>query len=123
MSAGPFLRGFYETEVGNIAPIRLQPETAALSLDGSTNAIPAGPSTAGFPSAQVSRGRRSIGVNARLVRVQFAPGAAPTGYKEGVAIALPWFQADSFANLPTGATGTYLGSSVTLVGKTAESVR
>lgn len=123
MSAGAFLRGFYETEVGNIAPVRFQPETAALSLDGATNAIPAGPATAGFPSAQVSRGRRSIGVNTRLVRIQFAPGGAPSGYKEGVAIALPWFQADSFAGLPTGATGTYLNSSCTLVGKTAESVR
>ena len=123
MSAGAFLNAFYETEVGNIAPIRAQPETAALVLDGTTNAIPAGPATAGFPSAQVSKGRRSIGVNTRLVRVQFAPGAAPTGYKEGVAIALPWFQADSFANLPTGATGTYLSASVVMVGKTAESVR
>lgn len=123
MSSGAFLNTFYTTDAGNVVPIISQPETLALVLGGETNAGPAGPAAAGFPSAQVSKGRRSLGINARLVRVKFPPGGAPAGYADTGAIALPWFDPTSFATLSTGATGTYLGSACSLVGKTAESVR
>ena len=122
MSSGAFLEAFYETDSGAIARIRTQPETAALVLEGNTNTIPAGPASAGFPSAQVSKGRRTIGINARLVRVQFPPGGAPAGYDDRHAIALPWFQPATFAALPPSGTGTYLGSACNFVGKTAEKV-
>lgn len=121
MSAGQFLDAFYETNSGEICAIRTQPETAALVLNAVTNTIPAGPATQ-LASAQVGKGRRAIGVNARLVRVRFT-GAVPDGYQANGIIALPWFQPDSFEALPNKATGTYLGVSVVLAGKTPETIR
>jgi len=123
MSAGAFLEAFYETDAGNIAPIRTQPESAALVIEGQTNTIVAGPATAGFPSAVVSRGKRALGVNARTVRVKFPDGTGPDGYQAGGTISLPWYDPTTFALLPTRGTGTYLGSSVTLIGKSPETVR
>lgn len=120
MSSGPFQRTFYELNNGEIAAIRVQPETLALTLGGTANAAPAGP--ASVPSsAVVSRGRRSRGINARLVRIVF--DTPPAGYKADSVITLPWLQDTSFDNLEPNDTGTYLGSAVTLIGKTAEAVR
>jgi len=120
MSAGPFSRSFYETDNGDIAAIRVQPETITLSIGGQANTAPAGPAT--IPgSATVSRGRRSNGINARLVRVVFE--TAPTGYKAGSAIALPWLDPGTFAGLNTNDTVAYLGGTGVLVGKTAEKIR
>lgn len=123
MSAGAFLNAFYTTNAGLVVSISIQPETAACVIEGNTNVIPAGPAGPGLPSAQVSKGKRSIGINARSIRVRFAPGAAPTGYVDGGIVQLPWLDPTSFALLPAKGTGTYLGSSVTLVGKTDENVR
>lgn len=121
MSAGIFLDAFYELNSGEIARIRTQPETAALVLEGTTNTIPAGPAT--LPTAaQVSGGRRSLGIHTRLVRVQFT-GAPPTGYKEDGIVTLPWFNPTTWEGLTRGDTGTYLASSVKLVGKSPEIVR
>ena len=122
MSSGAFLEAFYETDNGDKVRIRTQPETAALVIEGTTNAIPAGPASAGFPSAQVSKGRRSIGINARLVRIQFPPGGAPDGYDDRHAIALPWFQSSTFTALPPAGTGTYLSTVCNFVGKTPEKI-
>ena len=123
MSAGPFLDAFYTTDNADVVAIRVQPETVALVLEGATNTVPAGPAAAGFPSAMVSGGKRKIGINARKVRVRFPPGGAPTGYKEGSTIELPWLDPLSFLALPAKASGTYLGSPVTLVGKTKEEIK
>lgn len=120
MSSGPFQRSFYELNNGEIASIRVQPETLALSLGGGANTAPAGPATVPG-SAVVSRGRRAAGINARLVRIQF--DTPPTGYKADSVIQLPWLQDTTFDNLQTGDTGTYLGTPVTLIGKTAEAIR
>lgn len=121
MSAGAFLDAFYELNSGSIAGIRIQPETAALVLNGVTNTIPAGP--ANLPVlAKATGGRRSYGINCRLVRVKFT-GTPPTGYKEDSVITLPWLQADTYEALVRGQTGTYLTASVKLVGKSPEEVR
>lgn len=123
MSSGPFLDAFYTTDNADVVGIRVQPETVALVLEGATNTVPAGPAAPGFPSAMVSGGKTRIGINARKVRVKFALGGAPTGYKDGSTIELPWLDPLSFLTLPAKASGTYLGSPVTLVGKTAESIK
>lgn len=121
MSSGPFQRSRYETDAGDVARIRVQPETLALSINAQTNAPPAG--AIDIPgSANVNAGRRSNGINARLVRVTWT-GAAPAGYKADGVISLPWLVADTFAALIPGQTGTYLGQPVELVGKTGESIR
>jgi len=120
MSSGAFLRSFYELDNGDIAAIRVQPETVAMTIGGAANTAPAGPATVPS-SAVVSRGRRSKGINARLVRVVFP--TPPAGYLANSPIALPWLDPGTFASLNPNDSVSYLGASGVLVGKTAESVR
>lgn len=120
MSAGQFLRTFYELDNGEIAAIRVQPETLNLTIGGTANAAPAGP--ASVPgSASVSRGRRSNGINARVVRIVFT--TPPTGYEGNSPIQLPWLQESSFDDLQTNDAVSYLGGTGVLIGKTAEKIR
>lgn len=121
MSAGAFLRAFYELNSGAIAPIRIQPETGALTFGATNNTIPAGPATLPV-SARVSNSNRSIGIKPRSVTVRFT-GAVPEGYQALSTITLPWLAPETWETLAPGATGTYLGGSVTLVGKSPERVR
>lgn len=126
MSAGAYSRSRYEDNQGNVWKIRVQPETEGLIVDGVTNTPPAGAFTPGFPSAQVSRGRNSIGVNARLCRIKFA-ATAPTGYDPNGTISLPVLtQAAQSAFVPD-AVGTYtLGGTdhaIVVVGTTPEKIK
>ena len=121
MSAGAFVRTRYELDNGDISPIRVQPETLGLTLSGSTNDAPAG-AVDRVGSVNVSRGARSNGVNARMVRVTFT-GAPPAGYLANSVIALPWLSQSTFDGLASGDAGTYLGAAIELVGKTPERVR
>lgn len=123
MSSGAFLNANYSTDLGNVVPISVQAETVALIIEGETNTVPAGPLTAGFPSAVVSRGKNAKGINARTVRVQFPPGGAPAGYSDRGAIELPWLSRATFDALPPRGTGTYLGSVVNYIGKSGESIK
>jgi len=124
MSAGVFETHLYSSNVtGTIHPIRIQPETLALSLGGTANAAATG--TAVLPSAQVSKGKRSIGINARTVTVKFADGDEPDGYKPNSPITVPWLQNNAaFLNAVPGVTAvSYLGETAILVGKSPEFVR
>lgn len=124
MSTGPFLAAFYETNNGRIAPIRIQPETAALVIDGDTNAIPAGP--ADIPvSAKVSGGKRGVGLTPRTVTIKFDADVAGTQIVQGNTITLPWLQPATWESFdPQGnLTGTYLSTPIRLVGKSAERIR
>jgi len=124
MSSGAFVTSKYaSTATATIHPIRVQPETLALQLGSTANAAPSG--TAVLPSAQVSRGRRSIGINARTVTVKFAAGSVPSGYKAESPITLPWLQENSaFTTAVPGTTAvTYLGQTAILVGKSPEITR
>lgn len=121
MSAGAFENGKYASNgTGGVHKIRVQPETKALTIDGVANAYPAG-GVDSKPSAQVGKGKRSIGINARTVSIKLT--AALTGYKSGSVITLPWFVASTFDDLTVGATGTYLATACELVGTSAEKVR
>lgn len=121
MSAGAFTDSFYSSdELGTVHPIRVQPETIALTLGGQANDAPVGTSAIG-PSAQVSRGKRSLGINARTVTIELT--AALTGYLLGSKITLPWLDDSTFAALtPKVTTGTYLATACKLVGKSPEKV-
>ena len=122
MSAGAFQDSFYESnELGSVHPIRVQPETIALTLGGQANVAPSGTGAIG-PSAQVSRGKRSIGINARTVTIQFT--ATKTGYLAGSKITLPWLDPATFSDVtPKVTTGTYLEVACKVVGKSPETVR
>lgn len=126
MSAGDYTDGLYETDVGKITTIRIQPETLSLTLNTVANAAPTGPPETGVPSAKVSGGRREFGINARLVRVRFT-GTLPPGYSGGKSIiTLPVLQPSVFAGYAKGQTGTYTlegtAYDIAFVGKTPESV-
>jgi len=120
MSAGAFEISKYETDSGAIHPIRVQPETLAATIDGNTNAAPAG-AVDGLGSASVSRGRRANGINARLVRLRFS-GTPPTGYLTNGTVTIPALTPEVYDAAIKGATGTYLGASVIVSGRSPETV-
>lgn len=120
MSAGRFTRSKYQADDGTILSIRVQPETLTASL-GATNSAPTG-SVDGLGSAKARGGRREIGVKARRVSVAFT-GSPPTDYAENTVLQIPVLTLATYNATAIGSTGTYLGSPVTVVGKTAESVR
>lgn len=126
MSSGGFITSVYETGTGAFHPIRIQPETLTLTLNGQANAAPANPAGAGLPSAVVSKGRRSLGINARLVRIRTPNTGGDPNYVPLGVISLPVLQAAVFAAYSKGQTGTYEinGNSVAVqfVGKTPETI-
>lgn len=117
MSSGPFLAGKYETDAGNICRIRIQPETQAFSLQGTTPAAVVNQEA----SAIASGTRRQTGVIARSVRVRFT-GAAPAGYDPNGILRIPIITPAAYAAIAKDATGTYLGSPIIVLGKTPEFV-
>lgn len=124
MSSGAFTTSRYESNVlGTIHPIRVQPETLAITLGGTANAAPAG--TAVKPSAQVSRSSRSIGINARTITFKFPPGGAPAGYKADSPITVPWLQDNAAFNdaVPGQTVVVAYEQTAVLVGTSPEKVR
>lgn len=122
MSSGPFALARYQNNNGDVLRMRVQPETIALTLGTATNGIASGAITPGFPSAILSRSRRSIGVHARRVTVRVT-AAGTSGLSVGSVITLPWFVRATFDSLPQDATGTYNGASVVLIGSLGEKTR
>lgn len=120
MSNGPFTLTFYETDLANIATIRVQPETLTLTIGTTANAPVSGPSTAGFPSAQTSQSRRALGVNARRVRCVYEAGASAG--LPGLSITLPWLDPATFATISEGESGTYNGEPIQLRTKSGEEI-
>lgn len=119
MSAGGFLDAFYTLNDGTVARIKIQPETAALVVQGQTNTIPAG-TTAVDEYVNVGS-RRRRGVNARKVGVRFV-GTPPTGYKAGSTIYLPWLDPDTFPDPRGPKTATYLSADAEFVGVSPERI-
>lgn len=122
MSAGEFTRSVYETNEGNFAAVRVQPETLAAEIDSVTNAAGAGPVNQ-EARAQVSKGKRTIGINCRTVTLNFT-GTPPDGYSGDpvtIPALTPAFYAACNPNSDT-AVGTYLGVAVEAVGRSPETV-
>lgn len=121
MSAGAFLsNGRYEADSGTIYRIRVQPETAQANI-GSVNAVPAG-AVDGVGSVRVGGGNRQIGIKARSVSVRFTE-TVPEGYSEDRLLRIPILTRAVYDAISPGATGTYLGVTVVVVGKNPERVR
>lgn len=115
MSAGQFLRSFYQLDNGEVARARVQPETIA-----GFNAAPAGPATVPG-SARMGGGRRRFGINARFITAAWS-GAAPTGYDADGVIRIPILTPASYNAIELGDTLTYLGGTLEVIGKTGEKV-
>ena len=121
MSAGAFEKGKYESNSGDIYAIRAQPESKALTIDGTANDYP----TADVDQkvrARVSGTHRGYGVHARFAYVRFT-GTLPTGYKAGTILKVPVFKKAMFDGFLPDQTGTYLGQAVELVGWTTEKIK
>lgn len=123
MSAGAFDVTNYELDNGDIQPIRVQPETLALTIEGTANAAPTGAQTNGN-LVRVSGGRRRIGIKARSVRVKFTAAPPAGGYLAGQIISLPILTKTLYDLIPNaGGTGTYLGVAIRVVGKSSQAGR
>ena len=121
MSAGQFNKTKYETNQGNIVPIKVQPETADAVIGGVTNTAPTGDLTGGFPSARVSGSNRMIGINARTVTVRHTASLA--GYKDDSPLTFPCLTPAFYDACQEGATGTYLGTACIVVGTKPEKIK
>ena len=122
MSAGELLRTFYQLDTGNgggIVRARVQPETVAASIATTPNDGATGPATVPI-TAKASGGNSEFGVNMRSVTLAWT-GTVPTGYS-GDPVSIPVLQESTFAAWALGASGTYLGQSVEVIGRSPERV-
>lgn len=126
MSAGAFITTFYTATYGggdaNVHPIKVQPETIEATCDGNTNESTATETTSPI-SASVSRGRRSIGLLARVVYLQLT-GTPPTDYAAGSRTKIP-AMTPAFYNacIAPGAEINYLGTTWKKIGASPEVTR
>lgn len=122
MSQGEFVNSFYETDTGNggdVVRCRVQPETLAATIAGVVNAGNTGPAT--IPgSAKASKGIREYGIGMRSVTLRWT-GAPPTGYS-GDDVRIPVLMEATYIDWTLGATGTYLGAAVEVVGRNPERI-
>lgn len=120
MSAGAFVNTFYETDLGTIVPIKLQPETLTASFDGTANAAGGTTAEPGYPSAQVSKSKRAIGINARTVSIKIDTPA--TGYLDNTLVRIPVLDLTVFNGITKFSPATCAAGSGQVVGKSPESV-
>ena len=121
MSAGSFELSKYEANDGGVYPIRVQPETLALTLGGTANAAPAGDVDQPI-LAKVSRANGAYGVRPRKVTIRFT-AAPPDGYSENQTFSLPVMQPTLWDGATTGTVAEYLGVAAIVVSRSAESIR
>lgn len=120
MSAGAFVRSRYESDDGEIHPIRVQPETLSANV-GAVNAGAAGAATSSL-SAKARGGNREYGLKARSVTVAFT-GSVPDDYEPGNTYRIPILTQATYDAAVVGGTGTYLDNPIEIVGKSPERVR
>jgi hypothetical protein len=113
------MRSKYKSDNGGIHLIVIRPETLTLTLAAIGNSPPSG-SVTNPPFARGSSARFSFGVNARLVRFQFA--AAPPGYKQGGVLSIPWLDGDTWPSIQAATTGTYRGLEIEVLSYAPEKV-
>lgn len=117
MSAGAFTVSRYESDSGDIHPIRVQPET----ITAFNNEAPAGAVSSDI-SAVVSLTRRQRGLRPRYISVKFTADP-PTNYAAGTVYRIPILKASVYDGLNIGGTGTYLATACVIVGKEGERAR
>lgn len=128
MSTGSFVRSRYQATYDSamIHPIKVQPETLALSIELSGGAQDNEPLSGAVSitspiSARVSGGRRALGLIARKISVRFT-STPPSGYLEGQTLTLPMLN-PNFSAVAAGTPGTYQGVSIEVVSVSPEVVR
>lgn len=123
MSAGQFDDSIYESNGGDFYPCRVQPETLAMTIDGTANAAGAGPILPNTPSANMRGSKRQNGVNARTVSLKLpAGGTAPAGYS-GDNVVVPVLTPAVFDAISRSSVVVYLGATWRVAGTGSESIR
>lgn len=115
MSAGAFTNTKYEASYAGetVHPIRVQPETLALSINSVLN-DPVTTNITNPISAMVGSNRRKLGLHAAMVSIKFT-GTPPTGYQAGGILRLPLINNAIKSEAVKGATGTYLSVAIEVV--------
>lgn len=126
MSAGAFVNALYAADYGAgtaIHPIRVQPETIDAAAGATGNNPPTGPATNPI-SAQVSAGKRKLGLHARTVGLKLAPDTTPPdGYAVNSRVRIPCLNKTFATAVATkGTTVDYLGVQWVTTGFSAERV-
>lgn len=124
MSSGAFQATKYQATYSNSAihPIKVQPETIAASIGGTTNAPPTGAVTNPI-SARVSGGKRTRGLVPRTVTLRAPATGAPTGYLPNGITRIPALTPAFSAVAIYGASCTYLGATFVVVSALPEVAR
>lgn len=118
MSSGGFSRSKYELDgSAQIVPVRVQPETILLDIDGTTNAEPAGNVTLSV-TAYTRKSARQYGIGCRSITIAW--NAGPPANYEDENLSIPILTVAAFAAINVGDTGTYLGTACTVVSKKSE---
>lgn len=121
MSAGNFSREKYECDNGDVCPVRIQPETATATFDGTTNEPPAGAVNMNM-FAKVNKGRREYGVGTRYITAEW-DGAPPADYAATGTIKIAVLGKATYDGIALLSAGTYLGANITVIGKSPENIR
>lgn len=118
MSSGGFTNARYELNGGGtIVPIKVQPETLALTDGSVVNAAPTGNVTLEV-TAYARKNKRQYGIGARYVTLSW-DGSPPTGYDDDN-VTVPVLTVAAYNAYVRGSTMTYLGEACTVVSRTDE---
>lgn len=121
MSAGRFESTKYELNGGQVAAIRVQPETVLATFGGTANAAPAG--AIDFPvAAKVTKGNREYGLGARSVSAVWT-GTVPTGYDNRGTLNITILTEALFNTIGVGTVGVYLNEPIRVIGVKGEQRR
>lgn len=119
MSAGTFSDSKYQANNGGIFSIRIQPETAALTVNSLTNTAPSGDIDRDT-RAHARGGKRKYGVTARTVTLKPVGTTAPATYKSGGILTVPLLTPAIYDQLVVGQSATYLGVGYLVAGWSPE---
>lgn len=120
MSAGSFSVSKYQSDLGDIHEIKIQPETAEMDIDSVENTAPPSAVNSVF-AAEVNRGARAYGLRPRKIRVAFK-ASPPAGYRPYTTLTLPILQKSVFDGINNGDTVTYNGGTGEVTKKLAEDI-
>lgn len=121
MSSGAFTLSKYETNAGEIHPVRVQPETLTATFGSTANAAPSG-SVTNNQRAKVTKGKRQYGIGCRTITLTFG-ASPPSDYRAYSYITIPVMQQSVWDAITDGSTVTYRSTAGTVQYKTPERIR
>lgn len=113
MSAGAFTNARYETNGGEVAAVRVQPETV-----NAFNPTAAGAVTIPGKVA-LNRGRKAFGIRPRIIYGVWT--TTPTGYKGGATVKINILTPTAYDAISIDDSLAYNGGNIRVTGKTGES--